>query len=211
MMTARDSLLHEILTLTKRPYSKLSKTIVAKMLTGYRIQAKPGTLLREAMTARETLEETVLEVWKTVEEVSSMEDKIKEAIDCYRMQFKQNTKNKSTKEAGLALAVKNAANIDGHTSISKKKPAVISLNYKKDGGPIAGGPKKRQYSRSECPKCHSMGVVLARASSGDGYFSCIYCGFQAYRGRLDSELDLPLAAELLGRRFDEEKEVEDIG
>jgi hypothetical protein len=207
MMTARDSLLHEILTLTKRPYSKLSKASIAKVLTGYRIQAKPSLVLRENMTAREALEEIVLEAWQILETLR-VEDKIKEAIGDYRMQFKQKAKIKSTKEAELVLANRNAANLDGSAVFSKKKVSVISLTHKKDGGPIAGGPKKRQYARSECPKCHSMGVVLARASSGDGYFSCIYCGFQAYRGRLDSELDLPLAAELLGQRFDEEKEVE---
>ncbi len=206
MMTARDSLLHEILTLTKRPYSKLAKANIAKVLTGYRIQAKPSLVLLEKMTARETLQEKVLEAWQILN-ASRLEYDIKEAIDDYRMQFKQNTKNKSTKEMGLVQATRNAANVDGNAGLPKKKAVVISVSHRKDGGPIAGGPKKRQYARSECPKCHSMGVVLARASCGDGYFSCIYCGFQAYRGRLDSELDLPLAAELLGRRFDEEKEV----
>lgn len=210
MLTARDSLLHEVLTLTKRPYSKLSKANIAKVLTGYRIQGKTSLVLREKMTARETLQETVLEAWQILE-TERVQDKIRVAIDDYRMQFKPISKNKGTKESGLILATRNAANLDGNTAILKKKSVVISLSHKKDGGPIAGGPKKRDYARSECPKCHSMGVVLARASSGDGYFSCIYCGFQAYRGRLDPELDLPLAAELLGRRFDEDKEVKDRG
>ncbi len=143
MMTARDSLLHEILTLTKRPYSKQSQENIDKVLTGYRIQAKSSIVLQEAITARKTLEEAVLQAWQTLE-ASSMEDKIKEAIDHYRMQFKQNSKNKITKGIGIVLSVKNTANLDGRASSSKKKASIISLSPKTDGGPIAGGHKKRQ-------------------------------------------------------------------
>jgi hypothetical protein len=50
--------------------------------------------------------------------------------------------------------------------------------------------------------------VLAHSYAGDDYFSCIYCGFQAYRAAIETDLDLPLAAELMGRRFDEKSDRE---
>ena len=63
--------------------------------------------------------------------------------------------------------------------------------------PVGGGPKRRTKARAECPKCHSKGVVLARSYAGDDYYSCIYCGWQAYKPA-DGEFDSPLAAQLLG-------------
>jgi hypothetical protein len=64
--------------------------------------------------------------------------------------------------------------------------------------PVAGGPRKRGRTRGECPKCHSMGVVLARSYSGDEYFSCIYCGWQAYKPSEDDDPNASLAVRLLG-------------
>lgn len=65
--------------------------------------------------------------------------------------------------------------------------------------PVAGGPRKRGRSRGECPKCHSMGVVLARSYSGDEYFSCIYCGWQAYKPTEEDDPNASLAVRLLGQ------------
>jgi hypothetical protein len=65
--------------------------------------------------------------------------------------------------------------------------------------PVAGGPRKRGRTRGECPKCHSMGVVLARSYSGDEYFSCIYCGWQAYKPTEDDDPNASLAVRLLGQ------------
>jgi hypothetical protein len=65
--------------------------------------------------------------------------------------------------------------------------------------PVAGGPRRRQKARGECPKCKSLGVVLARSYSGDEYYSCIYCGWQAYKPADDDDPNASLAVRLLGQ------------
>jgi hypothetical protein len=65
--------------------------------------------------------------------------------------------------------------------------------------PVAGGPRTRKKARGECPKCKSMGVVLARSYSGDEYYSCVYCGWQAYRPADDADPNASLAIRLLGQ------------
>jgi hypothetical protein len=64
--------------------------------------------------------------------------------------------------------------------------------------PIAGGPRTRKKARGECPKCKSKGVVLARSYSGDEYYSCIYCGWQAYKAVDEDDPNASLAVRLLG-------------
>jgi hypothetical protein len=64
--------------------------------------------------------------------------------------------------------------------------------------PVAGGPRARKKARGECPKCKSKGVVLARSYSGDEYYSCIYCGWQAYKAADSDDPTALLAARLLG-------------
>ncbi len=65
--------------------------------------------------------------------------------------------------------------------------------------PVAGGPRARKKARAECPKCKSMGVVLARSYSGDEYYSCIYCGWQAYKPADEDDPNASLALRLLGQ------------
>lgn len=65
--------------------------------------------------------------------------------------------------------------------------------------PVAGGPRTRKKARGECPKCKSKGVVLARSYSGDEYYSCIYCGWQAYKAVDEDDPNASLAARLLGQ------------
>jgi hypothetical protein len=65
--------------------------------------------------------------------------------------------------------------------------------------PVAGGPRTRKKARGECPKCKSMGVVLARSYSGDEYYSCVYCGWQAYRPADEDDPNASLAIRLLGQ------------
>ena len=65
--------------------------------------------------------------------------------------------------------------------------------------PVAGGPRPRKKARGECPKCKSLGVVLARSYSGDEYYSCIYCGWQAYRPAEEDDSNASLAIRLLGQ------------
>ena len=62
---------------------------------------------------------------------------------------------------------------------------------------VAGGPRLRKKARGECPKCHSMGVVLARSYSGDEYYSCIYCGWQAFTPTDEADPNASLAVRLL--------------
>lgn len=73
-----------------------------------------------------------------------------------------------------------------------------------DPEPVAGGPRKKLSTRGECPKCKSQGVVMAHSNSGEDYFSCIYCGYQAFSKSQIRDLDMVLSLELMGRRFDEE-------
>ncbi|MEW5850404.1 MAG: hypothetical protein AB2A00_16580 [Myxococcota bacterium] len=54
--------------------------------------------------------------------------------------------------------------------------------------------------RSECPKCKSRGVVLARTYAQEEYYSCIYCGWQAFKPFEEANADAPLAARLLSQR-----------
>ena len=44
-----------------------------------------------------------------------------------------------------------------------------------------------------------MGVVLARSYSGDEYYSCIYCGWQAYKPADEDDPHASLALRLLGQ------------
>ncbi|MFZ9888694.1 MAG: hypothetical protein ACO3JL_14435, partial [Myxococcota bacterium] len=69
--------------------------------------------------------------------------------------------------------------------------------------PVGGGPRQRGRTRAECPKCHSMGVVLARSYAGDEYFSCIYCGWQAYKAADENDPTASLAMKLLGHSLPE--------
>jgi hypothetical protein len=44
-----------------------------------------------------------------------------------------------------------------------------------------------------------MGVVLARSYAGDEYYSCIYCGWQAYKPTDEDDPNASLAVRLLGQ------------
>lgn len=58
------------------------------------------------------------------------------------------------------------------------------------------GPSKR----AECPKCKGRGVVLARSYTQEEYYTCIYCGWQAFKPFEEANADSPLAARLLAQR-----------
>lgn len=181
MATARDTLLAELLKLFKTAFSDRAEDHVASLLERFRIQAKSGPDSSKG-TARELLSAQLLKLWKA--QPADLGKAILEAINQYRMQLKQTDAKKTTAKERVRV-------------VSKKSISKV------DSQPLAGGPQKRQRVRGECPKCHSMGVVLARSYNGDEYFSCIYCGYQTYRAGMELEFDMPLAAELLNRRFDE--------
>ena len=189
-MTARDLLLSELLSLLTKPFSSISEDQISQIISRFRLQLKSGVDVPGSKTARETLCADLTNCWRTANK------NISSVIDRYRMQLKVQGKSKKTK----ALKTKQE-------KIVEFSPAAIKTMRVE---PLAGGPQKQNRDRGQCPKCRSRGVVLAHSYSGDDYFSCIYCGFQAYKAPIDSELDLPLAAELLGRRFDDHEEVETL-
>ena len=182
MATARDTLLADLARLLKTAYTERAEGTVGALLDRFRIQAKSGPDSKRG-TARELLFAELLKLWQA-QPTADLAKTILTAVNQYRMQLKQTTEKKQG---------------------AKEKPKAVSkaMANKPIAQPLAGGPQKRQRVRGECPKCHSMGVVLARSYNGDEYFSCIYCGYQTYRAAMDLEFDLPLAAELLNRRFDE--------
>ncbi|MES2504075.1 MAG: hypothetical protein V4534_04270 [Myxococcota bacterium] len=183
MATARDTLLQELLQLLGAPHTERSESILLSVLDRFRIQSKSGPDNKKG-TARELILSQLHELWENAAK-EELSHGIGQVIHQYRMQLKQGGEKKNE---------------------SKEKAKVVStkvLPVKQKVEPLAGGPQKRQRVRGECPKCHSMGVVLARSYSGDEYFSCIYCGYQSHRAAMDLEFDLPLAAELLNRRFDD--------
>ncbi|MEI6805441.1 MAG: hypothetical protein WCK49_02915 [Myxococcaceae bacterium] len=182
MATARDTLLADLARLLKTAYSDRAEGSIGALLDRFRIQAKSGPDSQRG-TARELLSAELLKLWQAPSN-ADLSKTILTAINQYRMQLKQATEKKQ--------GAKDKQKMVSKGSVSKPNTQ-----------PLAGGPQKRQRVRGECPKCHSMGVVLARSYNGDEYFSCIYCGYQTYRAAMDLEFDLPLAAELLNRRFDE--------
>jgi Zn ribbon nucleic-acid-binding protein len=182
MATARDTLLADLARLLKSAYSDQAESAVGTLLDRFRIQSKLGPDSKKG-TARELLSAELLKLWQ-IQPTADLAKTILTAVNQYRMQLKQVIE----KKIGTKEKVKTVSKKQTNKSIAQ---------------PLAGGPQKRQRVRGECPKCHSMGVVLARSYNGDEYFSCIYCGYQTYRAAMDLEFDLPLAAELLNRRFDE--------
>ena len=75
--------------------------------------------------------------------------------------------------------------------------------------PLFPGTPTGPSRRSECPKCKSRGVVLARSYTQEEYFSCIYCGWQAFKPFEEANADSPLAARLLSQRPSLPKRKED--
>ena len=195
MATAREKLISEVRQLIKSPYNNRSAPRLEELLDLFRIQLKNTREQQKDTTARETIAREFLELW--AENPLDFDQKIAATVDRFRMQMKQKDGELQQSDEPEKKAEKNKK-VKAKAPSAKKESRPASL-----GEPVAGGPRKRSGARSQCPKCHSLGVVLARSYTGDEYFSCIYCGFQAYRAALEAELDLPLAAELLGRSFDE--------
>ncbi len=199
MTTARNLLYADLEnTLTANTHETVRERVL-KMLDKYRIQMKPGILLEGDLTARESLFREVMEKCTGVP-VSEVPRRLNTIFTRYRMQAKQKS-SATTEHAGAQEKGRSFESTKERGVAAKAKNAVKTE-------PLGGGPVKRSKVRGECPKCHSRGVVLAHSYAGDDYFSCIYCGFQAFRAAIETDLDLPLAAELLGRRFDEKVEVE---
>lgn len=222
MATARERLLQALTAIISQPCNEDGRTALKRLLNSYRVQAKPGEKLDKNQTARDLLAAKLVESWQQ----SSLVEKknLNRIISSFRMQLKQGLNRGRTHENKTGLAGDPGQMSDQNKSMSRsqikentakqenayfKSKSIVSESSL-EAIPIAGGPKQGSNSRGQCPKCRSIGIVLARAYGGDDYYSCIYCGFQSYLKGVDPKLDLPLAAELLGRAFgDPENEDED--
>lgn len=197
MATAREQLHTEIVALSNRACDDAGKADLQKILLGFRVQTKAGTQIPDGMTARDALGAEVVTLW---EKGPIDADTCTALINRFRMQLKAaaGAKKAPRKKAAAAKpAARKAAPAAPVQAPPKAKKAEAAPVARRT--PIGGGPMKRRKTRAECPKCHSNGVVLAHNYAGEEYYSCIYCGWQAYKSTTDSDLDATLAAQLLGR------------
>lgn len=213
MTTAREKLYEEILALAGAPPSATAEADVRKIMGRYRVQTKPGVHVPEGITARDALGARLLELLR--ENPPDFNEKVGAAIDEFRMQVKQRgaaqkpapaaPKPKAAAKPATPIPVRPAAEARAERDGEARSPARAAEEpsdarpRRMVSEPVAGGPRKRGRTRSECPKCHSMGVVLARSYAGDEYYSCIYCGWQAFKPADDSDPSASLAVRLLGQ------------
>jgi hypothetical protein len=205
--------LQALTAIISQPYNDDGKNALKRLLNSYRVQAKPGENVDKNQTARDLLAAKITESWQ--QNTPAEKKNLNRIISAFRMQLKQGLnrgKMNEAKNGNGGDAVSSSDHFKGMTRSQIKENTARQENaYFKskssaadvpiDAIPIAGGPKQGTNSRGQCPKCRSMGIVLARAYGGDDYYSCIYCGFQSYLKGVDPKLDLPLAAELLGSAF----------
>jgi hypothetical protein len=217
LATARESLYDEMIALSAQPFADAVVDTVLKTMLRYRVQTKPGVQVPPDVTARDALGERLVELLRT--RPANLSEALGTTIDEFRMQVKGKAPSSSTPKAPKPGKVKAPApadddagddedgeDVDGPTRPAPTRPASPRAAstpdmraFPRGAEPVAGGPRRRGRSRSECPKCHSMGVVLARSYAGDEYFSCIYCGWQAYKPADDSDPTASLAGRLLGQ------------
>lgn len=219
MATARERLLQALTAIISQPFSEEGKIALLRLLNSYRVQAKPGESIDKNQTARDALAEKIIETWKKQSPVEKKN--LSRLISTFRMQLKQGlSRNKLVDGKSIIVDANDGRDqLRGLSRSEIKENAAKHENaYFQDkidspdvikSAPIAGGPKQGSNARGQCPKCRSIGIVLARAYGGDDYYSCIYCGFQSYLKGADPKFDLPLAAELLGNTFGEPKKDEE--
>jgi hypothetical protein len=215
--TARERLLQALHAIISKAYTEEGKGALRRLLNSYRVQAKPGEVIEKEQTARDVLAGVITHTWQ---QKGSLEKKtILHLISPFRMQIKQGLSRSYETHSATLTGTKAHGDIEspGQSARSKVKENISRHQnaYFKDRNEsktidnlessIAGGPVAKKQSRGQCPKCRSMGVVLARTYGGDDYCSCIYCGYQAHIKASDAKLDLPLAAEILGATFGDPK------
>jgi hypothetical protein len=210
--TARETLLDEIVALVQASPSEALEAQVNDVMLRYRVQTKPGIKVEDGQTARDALALRLVALWR--ERGLDAKDEMGTTIDQFRMQTKGKTKpvaKSADKKSGRPQKASDDDDDDGdgaalappafsrsHAPISADDPPVYIAPQPRAIA-VAGGPRRRGKTRSECPKCHSMGVVLARSYAGDEYFSCIYCGWQAYKPVDENDPTASLASRLLGQ------------
>jgi hypothetical protein len=176
-----------------------------ELLTSYRVQyKKPGDSSRK--TARDALrDDLVATAGKPGKDLMAQ---VAQVLDEYRMQAKASGaaegKKEPRKKAAKASAADDATPAPAgkaaarHAPAPAPRPAAPAARPAASAKPSPGPAAARGTSRSECPKCHSMGVVLARSYATDEYYSCIYCGWQGFKPAEAMEAEDSLAARLLG-------------
>lgn len=218
MTTAREKLYDEVVALTESPPGDDAESVIRKIMARYRVQTKPGVHVPDTTTARDALGERLLKLWR--ERPPDLHAQLGSSIDEFRMQVKQKGSGgtKAPKKAATPLPSQPPA---PRAAVSAPKPiaqAEASQPSARAEGPrepgenghgagerrrvvepVGGGPRRKGRSRGECPKCHSMGVVLARSYAGDEYYSCIYCGWQAFKPADENDPTASLAGRLLGQ------------
>ena len=209
MATARERLLQSLTAIISQAFTPEAKVALKRLLNTYRVQAKPGEVVNQDLTARDVLANQIAASW--MQKGSLDKRDIELLISPFRMQLKQGLMRGKVDEERLepseGTSTGNFAfqtprrskiqeNINRHqNAYFRDKTKAKKVNA--EPAAIAGGPVQKTGGRGQCPKCRSLGVVLARAYGGEDYYSCIYCGYQAYLKSSDPKIDLPLAAELL--------------
>lgn len=210
LATARETLYEEMVALTAAPAGDDAGERVRKIMLKYRVQTKPGVNVANGQTARDDLGDRLLQLWRDMP--AGVHDLIGTEIDKFRMQMKQKSAGGAKpKPAAAKKPAAPARPAAATTSPARPDPAPLPAPEPQMAPvdfdalrparlePVAGGPRRRGKTRSECPKCHSMGVVLARSYAGDEYFSCIYCGWQAFKPADENDPTASLAGRLLGQ------------
>ena len=161
MATARETMFEEIAAMAESPIGDDAVDQVNKMMARYRVQTKPGTDVGEGLTARDALGIELIDLWRAGGD--AMHEKMQETIGRYRMQSKgsgkPDGKAKSKKAAKPALRKQAVAPTTPATPLpaAAARPSPAPRPRTPRIEPVAGGPRKRGKTRSECPKCHSMG------------------------------------------------------
>lgn len=215
MATAREKLYDEVVALTEAPPGADAEAVIRKIMARYRVQTKPGVNIPDGTTARDALGDRILGLWH--ERPADLHAQLGSAIDEFRMQVKQKgaPAAKAPKKPTVAAPPPVVQTAPSPQPVARPEPEVrarpdVPAEAPSNGHtteerprrtvePVGGGPRRKGRSRGECPKCHSMGVVLARSYAGDEYYSCIYCGWQAYKPADENDPTASLAVKLLGQ------------
>lgn len=242
MTTAREKLYEEVLALVSSPAGPGADAEIRKIMVRYRVQTKPGVDVASGSTARDTLGDKLLALWRAPP--PDVKAQLGGLIDEFRMQLKTSSGPAPASRPSVPQRARvPVANALVHNTVGARAasvpavedddepaprvrpalpardpappraaapvpapvsaPSLRSRPVRASAEPVAGGPRKRGKTRGECPKCHSMGVVLAHSYSGDEYFSCIYCGWQAYKPVDEDDPNASLAVRLLGQGSNE--------
>ncbi|MCA9507533.1 MAG: hypothetical protein KC505_03820 [Myxococcales bacterium] len=212
MATARERLLQTLSAVISQNFNEEAIVSLNRLLNSYRVQAKPENNIDKSITAREALAQNIVQDWK--EKTTLKKHDIIRLIEPFRMQLKtgagkRKTATDNTYEKNPGFSHNSSLtrreiikeNINKHeNAYFRKKTALTPPEEERS---IAGGPLPKAGDRGQCPKCHSLGVVLARNYQDDDSYSCIYCGYQAYISTTSSSrYDSSVSKELLGNHAD---------